>query len=199
MSISKMTVFGMNQYMRLKRSDLFGLLELPEGIDKETLVDTILLRSAEFEVLYSDGDFFQSAIGAWGRKHYRTFERWKKALEVEYNPLENYDRIESTEDVGRLSNNSKDESNSGTSSYDTKSAFDSPALQPYSGNTSANNSSSNSELEQSTNNVRTSRVHGNIGVTTSQQMLESELNIAEWNIYEHIADLFVDEFCIMVY
>ena len=40
---------------------------------------------------------------------------------------------------------------------------------------------------------------GNIGVTTSQMMLQSELDIARWNLYEHIADLFCQEFCIMVY
>ena len=43
------------------------------------------------------------------------------------------------------------------------------------------------------------RRSGNIGVTTSQQMLQSEFDIARWNMYEHIADLFCQEFCIMVY
>ena len=43
------------------------------------------------------------------------------------------------------------------------------------------------------------RLYGNIGVTTSQQMLQSELDVARWNVYEQIADLFVDEFCIMIY
>ena len=43
------------------------------------------------------------------------------------------------------------------------------------------------------------RAFGNIGVTTSQQMLQSELDIAAWNIYEHIVDMFVDEFCILLY
>lgn len=53
-----------------------------------------------------------------------------------------------------------------------------------------------------TNNLkdtRTGRVKGNIGVTTSQQMLMSELDLAEWNLYQHIADLFLKEFTIMVY
>ena len=44
-----------------------------------------------------------------------------------------------------------------------------------------------------------SHIHGNIGVTTSQQMLQAELDVQRWNIYEHIADIFVDEFCIMIY
>ena len=47
--------------------------------------------------------------------------------------------------------------------------------------------------------VRDGRIHGNIGVTTSQQMLEAELKVAEWNLYEHITDLFLSEFVIPIY
>ena len=43
------------------------------------------------------------------------------------------------------------------------------------------------------------RVHGNIGVTTSQQMLQSELDLARFNLVQEITDLFVLEFCVMVY
>ena len=42
-------------------------------------------------------------------------------------------------------------------------------------------------------------IHGNIGVTTSQQMLKSELDIAMWNLYENIINLFKAEYCIMTY
>ena len=55
---------------------------------------------------------------------------------------------------------------------------------------------------QTTDNGKTihdGRIHGNIGVTTSQQMLEAELQIAEWNLYEHITDLFLSEFVIPIY
>ena len=47
--------------------------------------------------------------------------------------------------------------------------------------------------------VRDGRIHGNIGVTTSQQMLQAELDIAQWNLYEHITDLFLSEFVIPIY
>lgn len=46
---------------------------------------------------------------------------------------------------------------------------------------------------------RKGRAWGNIGVTTSQQMLEAELTIAEWNLYDHITDLFLQEFTIPIY
>ena len=42
-------------------------------------------------------------------------------------------------------------------------------------------------------------IHGNIGVITSQQMLESELQLQYWNLYNKISNLFMKEFCIMVY
>ena len=58
--------------------------------------------------------------------------------------------------------------------------------------------SSGSETENSKT-IHDGRIHGNIGVTTSQQMLQSELEIAEWNLYEHITDLFLSEFVIPIY
>lgn len=46
---------------------------------------------------------------------------------------------------------------------------------------------------------RTSHIWGNIGITTSQKMIEEELRIRYWNFYEKAADIFVDEMCIRVY
>ena len=43
------------------------------------------------------------------------------------------------------------------------------------------------------------RVHGNIGVTTSQQMLLQELDLGYWNLYEKITELFLQDFTIPVY
>ena len=45
----------------------------------------------------------------------------------------------------------------------------------------------------------TAHLYGNIGVTTSAQLLKEFLDVERFNIYEQIADLFVDEFCVMVY
>lgn len=45
----------------------------------------------------------------------------------------------------------------------------------------------------------TSRVFGNIGVTTSSKMLEEYLDTQRFNIYDQIADIFCDEFCILIY
>ena len=255
MSSAKITTVGFYQYMNAYNNDLFGLLNLPPGIDKDTLVNNIMLRGGEFEVVYSNPDFYKSAIGLWSNKHYRTFEKWINALNIDYNPLENYDRMEEWSDTGSRINtgtvsDSGSRKNTGTQSTETIgndnftgsgnstssdeiSAYNSNSFQndkkntTNSSNSSETNTTTNStrtdnltesnsntrtdnlsesnsntrtdNLSEKTNSDRKGRAHGNIGVTTSQQMLQSELDIAKWNIYEQITDLFLSEFCIMVY
>lgn len=47
--------------------------------------------------------------------------------------------------------------------------------------------------------IHTLHRYGNQGTTMSQQMLQAELDVQRFSIYENIADLFIDEFCVMVY
>lgn len=195
MSKAKLTLIGLSSYAKAHNSDIFELLTLPDGIDKETLTDNIILRSAEFEVIYSDPEYMRLAIGVWAKKSYRTFEKWVKALSIDYNPLENYDRIEDWTDTGESSGNSIGQNNN--TIEDKKSAFDSNIYENSALNT--NNSHTDSNYNNNNSNVHVGRLHGNIGVTTSQQMLEAELNISKWNLYDQITDLFINEFCLLVY
>ena len=73
---------------------LFELLDVPEGVDKDKLIDNILLEAGERSVIYSDPEFLKAAIGIWSNTYQATFERWANALAIEYDPLENYDRRE---------------------------------------------------------------------------------------------------------
>ena len=203
MSSAKITTIGFYNWMQSQNDDLFSKMNIPVGIDKDTLIDNILLRAGEFEVVYSDPFFYQDAIGVWSAKHKRTFEKWVNALSLEYNPVENYDRMEEWED--NSNGNSNGETSGTTSLNGTNenrvSAYDSDFYQPDSHNTNSSigNDSSTTKTDTSNVNKHVGRVHGNIGVTTTQQMLESELSLAEWNVYEHITDLFIEEFCIAIY
>ena len=207
--------------------DLFKNLNLPEGIDKDTLVGNILMRGGEFEIMYSDPYFLQNLIGIWSSKWYRTFDKWVKALAIEYSPLENYDKREewqdtrnnhgsetTSESLGRTTSDSLSRTATDGGTTETKvSAYDSSTYQP-SNQVTVTNSSGFTDTGSGTLNDTTSgstttsfgegakhegRVHGNVGITTSQTMLESELQIAEWNLYEHITDLFLSEFVIPIY
>lgn len=194
--MAKLTLIGMYNF----DDTLFEYLTLPDGIDKETLVNNILLQSGDFEVLYPNLDFLKMSIGAWSKKWQPTFERWQKALSIEYDPLENYDRREEwkTTDAGNSSGTTNGTTGSLTtnrvSAYDSGDALTTKDAIATNGTDSTTNTGSFSN-----NGTNSGRVHGNIGVTTSQMMLTSELSLGYWNIYEKITDIFLTEFVLPIY
>ena len=182
MSSAKITLIGIENYLNPDHS-VFEQMQLPVGIDRQILIDTILMRCQEFELLYSDPDFLINAVNVWSRKNYRVFDKWEKALNIEYDPLYNYDRHEEWDNTTTLNNKSE--------ATTKKSSYDSSTLNPYD---KVEGTDDNNGHE-----IRKGHLYGNIGVTTSQQMLESEFKVAEWNIYEYIKDLFMQTFCVMIY
>ena len=207
MSSAKVTLLAMNTFFTNAGGDLFQGLMLPEGLAKDTLTNNILLQGGEFEVLYSDPFFLQNAISIWADREEATFQRWVDALAIEYAPLENYDRHEDWTDTLDSDGTSRttgtnDTSTNGTVTTDV-SAYDSTGYQPKEKVTTAetidNDTTENNTSTLDNEGVHTGRIHGNIGVTTSQQMLEAELELGYWNIYSRITDMFLKEFCIMIY
>lgn len=186
---------------------LFDLLEVPEGIDKDKLVDNILLEAGERSVIYSDPDFMKKAIGIWSNTYQATFERWAKALAIEYDPLENYDRRESWTDERNTETSTEDTQTTDqtTSGTNTQSRVAYPDNQWHDGVKDVDNGSLDVTVTGSGSGTGSEtsehegRTHGNIGVTTSQQMLQAELDLGYWNIIEKITDLFIQNFIIMIY
>ena len=207
MSSAKLTLIGCNAFFQKIGDALFKGLTLPTCLSKKTLTDNILLQGGEFEVLYSDPWALQNFISVWADREQATFQRWVDALAIEYAPLENYDRHENWTDTLDSDGTSRttgtnDTSTSGTVTTDV-SAYDSSSYQPKDKVTSSetidNDTTENNTSTLDNEGVHTGRIHGNIGVTTSQQMLESELDLGYWNIYSRITDMFLKEFCIMIY
>ena len=180
MSNFKSTIYAYDYYLE---DGLFKYLVLPDGIDKDTVVNTILMECGEMQPLYTDAQFMQNMIGVWSKKYEWTFDKWNKAMSIEYDPLYNYDRHEEWDNT--METNSSNEAGS------SKSAFDSASLTPY--------DKVEGKDDTKGHEIRKGHLYGNIGIVSSQQMLESEFKVAEWNIYEHIKDLFMQDFCIMIY
>lgn len=207
MASSKMTLIGMNIFMLNMNDDLFKNLSLPEELDKSTLTNNILMRGGEFEVAYSDPTATQSLIGIWSAKMQPTFTRWVNALAIEYAPLENYDRMEHWTDEVDGTGSSESSGSVDTTTGDTselqKSAYDQSTYSPYEKTTNdgtvGTTTSDTTGTTMSNDSEHDGRIHGNVGVTTSQQMLQQELDLGYWNVYEKITELFLQEFVIPVY
>lgn len=182
---------------------IFDNIKLPQGIDHETLVNTIMDKCALFTPLYTEETLLKAKIQNFFNKNYDTFNRIYSACMADYDPIENYNRLEEYTDEEASSGNS----NSNSSLSGSLTSDSTNLISPYDANSFTNDSmstnkqsrSDSSNTADSSNSNRnlkhSSHTHGNIGVTTSQQMLESELKIRpQLNIYDFISSAFFAEF-----
>ena len=64
------------------------------GFSADTLLAALINRGASFCVLYPDPDYFKLMSDSWWSKWEASFLAWFKSMQMEYNPIENYDRKE---------------------------------------------------------------------------------------------------------
>lgn len=171
-----MTVLGLYNY----DDTIFDGMQLPDGVDAENVVSNLLMELAELEVIYPSWITMQRAISDWSKARVNSWARMLQALNADYDPIENYDRREDWTDSA--------DSNGG---YQNKVA----------GFNSGEQTDSNSSEQQTNSNaVHSGRIHGNIGVTMAQQMIQAELDLRAVNdIVQIIVNEFKKRFCIMVY
>lgn len=95
---AEVSVLGLYNY----DTSLFENMNYPASFaaqDKTDFVDNLLMELAELEVIYTSPDFMKMAIGKWSAKELPTWERIYRVANIEYNPLENYDRQESESEL----------------------------------------------------------------------------------------------------
>ena len=220
---ASLSIIGMYNY----DNTLFDLMAVPAEFDSDTrelLINNILLECGGLETVYPEITFLKQAIGIWSEKELPTWERIYNAMMAEYDPIENYNRNESitvTEDGEDKHSGNDVSANSGTDSFSNTPAttttekvtgYDSGSLvdrsQIVEGGTSSGsqtygstNTFTHGEKIKRDNKIITSgNIHGNIGVTTSQQMLEQEIEIApKLNVMDYICISFRERFCLLVY
>lgn len=167
-----MTIAGLYNY----NPTIFNNLHLPQGVNLETVIFHICEECGFLEILFPNPDYLKESIDAWSKGMLHGWTRFWNAVNFDYEPLYNYDRTETVT-----------EKTDGTATG-ARTAFNEDAFK----NTDKSTSSADRNME--------TRAYGNIGVTTSQQMLEAELDVTrKLNVYKHIARDFKEKYCVLVY
>ena len=185
---------------------LFDNLVLPEGIDKDTLVNNLLLDTVSQEVLYADPDIMKQAIGMWSKKELPVWQRLKDTLDIRgtYNPIHNYDRTEeitndhtknTTESENHNTNRGKDTTKVSQGSFNANDLTQVNQQDNILGSGNDENGRDTFTGDHTFN----AHLYGNIGVTTTQEMIREELSIDEINILDYIIDSFKNRFILSVY
>lgn len=207
MAFASLSIYGLYTY----NAEIFDNLVLPSGIDKDILVHDILTECSDFALLYPNYDFMKMLIGVWSQKELLIWTRLHESETIEYNPIENYDRHESisrsvtSEASGSSAANSKANTTGTGISKAGKTAYDSGSIRDVAQSDNINTDASMGESSESSTNsasgVETviNHSHGNIGVTTAQQMIEGYREVSQFCTYDYIVQSFKDRFCVQVY
>lgn len=202
-----LSILGLYQF----DSSIFDEMAIPQGVDLDTVVNNILMECAEFEVLYTDPPFMKAAIKAWSNKNLPVWDALFATTHYTYDPIYNYDRTEEytdTEKTGGKSTRSPnltDETSHGLTTTQAQNSFENAGMVDAVRNTNSGKDTitrkGKEELENSEDRTFThkARLYGNIGVTTTQQMIQQERDISEFNIYDRIILDFKLRFCLMIY
>lgn len=180
MASSYMTVYGAEKHLNYFNDSLFADVNFPTGIDRDTAINNIIMACGEFPILYTNLDFFKECVTVWGNKYSLAFAKWVEGFAEDFSPIDNYDRQEKWTDTA-----------SGSSTTETQvSAANSSTYQPKNKIIST----------PGDKNTHEGRIHGNIGVMRTTDILEGWMEFYKnYNVYDIMADTFVREFCILVY
>lgn len=170
---------------------LDGLI-VPAGVDKQTVINNLLRECAELEILYPQPESMKFFVSEWAKERLPVWTRLEATLHYEYDPISNYDRKEewTDESSGSTSGTTSGQIERRTAGYNSA-----DSNVPESSDTTGENVSSSA----SGKNKRTGRAYGNIGVTTTQQMIEEERRVSEFDIDHIIINEFKKAFCLMIY
>lgn len=204
------------------RPNFFDDAEIDERLNKEDIKMAILERCGTLLPLYSNSTMFKEFSDSFFRQRKLTISKLIDTTEIKYDPIANYDR---TEEMTRNYTESKEnqsgtatttetsgtENNNGTSGKETRvSAYDAESYQPkdkedtifVENTSSARTAKSGTKTnDKGTNTIEEkmqNRTKGNIGVTTTQQMIEAERRVRQFTVYKWIAIEFEQNFFICV-
>lgn len=210
-----LSILGLYNY----DNTIFDLLTIPEGLDKTTLIKSICAELADMELLYPNPEVMKDLIGVWSVGCQYEWAKLLESMSFEYNPIDNYDRTETrtltSQGTGSGTDGGSDSLS--TSKQHTGQEQDTGKVTAFnSGNLADKNQSTGTSSATDTETASTQygktkqetfsksdsetiRAHGNIGVTTTMQMIREQRDIVKFNLYDIITEEFKLRFCILVY
>ncbi len=206
---------------------VLDLMMVPDELDRQTLIDNLLMESAEMELLYNNVGFLKQAIGSWSKKNIDIWNRLYETTQYEYNPIWNKDgHITDTETRDLAGTNYHTDNLDRTDNLEDKETRDldddvlnsvygfnasteAPADKvhtDYNGTDTFNHTGTQDiDRTYDENTTDTGTVtheiteQGNIGVTSTQSLIKEQRDVVAFNVMDVIIKDFIQRFCLAVY
>lgn len=197
------------------------------GFTKAELIEHFLLSYGDLTPLYSNPDYIKRHVTSVAKALKWSIDKLYNITQLEYNPIENYDRHEDWTDkhdgkfdkgqidsTGMYQKGMISDTMGGTQdtthsvaayNADTAQLADTDHTVTNSNETQTfgadNSSASETHGSDLTDNLDTHHgyIHGNIGTMTTQQMIEEEYQLARLNYLDDVCKLYSDHLLIGVW
>ena len=238
---------------------LFDNVVIPSGLDKDTLINCLVLDTAEMEIIYPRPDFLKMALTTWSYKQLPVWTKLYESTMFEYNPIwnkdgtivetetrnlagtdyttNNTDRVDNLQD--KNTRNFQDKNTRNLNDQETRNLTDTNTHSVYGFNSSTEAPESkdvtngtgtdtfshtgtdtvdhsgtdtvdhtgrqdidtvSDKKTTDTGTIKHERTEqGNIGLTSTQQLIKEEREVDQFNIYDYIINDFRQRFCLALY
>lgn len=179
-----MSLYGLYTY----DETVLDTIYVPAFINKDILIQNILLECAEMTILYTDPKFLKMAIGYWSRARAHVWERMAVVLYEDYDPFVNIKR-----DEVRTITQQRDLHTNATSQNYGNAWNSGPNVERDSTEGNGNESGTVTTTENF-------HVEGDSAITDAQDVAKKEVELRdEYDLYKYIVNDFKNRFCLHIY
>lgn len=218
-----MTLLSIRGLYQFDPAILDDALHIPEALDKDVCISRILLECSELEILITDPDVLKSSINYWSLSQLPIWEKLYSTTQLEYNPIWNKDGTYTesrtgsksdteTRNLGRSDIEERNlASTAETEGISQVSAFNSSDFENADKAITEGSGTDTGTIERTGSDTGTitrggsdsytirRTEQGNIGVTTTQQMIMEEREVVQFDMYKYIVESFKSMYCLGVY
>lgn len=193
------TIIGLLQY----DPEIFSNLSLPDGINKEILINNIILEYGESPLVYDNPDFMKIAIGAWSMSEKKNIEKILESINSEYEILSDTNIVKNKIKtyVSNETLEGHNDANGNGSNENKVSAYNSNTYQPdnKTDNSYTSHNNSTNTRNRNCNDSENEKIEGNSGKNFFDLQKGVVNFYKENNIYEIITKMFREKFLLYLY
>lgn len=174
---------------------IFDNFMIPSSVDKDVLVNNLLMECSELEVLYADSDFMKNAIEQWSKKELDNWNRIEELFKYNESPLSDIDITETI-----IHDNVKNESGTDKTTSESLNQVNGWNDGLVDRNKINDTNERTPNLTNTDKGTQTKTIKGLSSKFLKQDVMIKELQFRKlYDIYEVIIDEFKSRFCLLIY
>lgn len=174
---------------------IFENFMIPSSVDRDVLINNLLMECSELEVLYPDSDFMKNAIEQWSKKEIDNWNRIEELFKYNESPLSDIDITETI-----IHDNVKNESGTDKTTSESLNQVNGWNDGLVDRNKINDTNERTPNLTNTDKGTQTKTIKGLSSKYLKQDVMIKELEFRKlYDIYEVIIDEFKNRFCLLIY